>query len=207
MSHARPDADIYRLLGEHQVSAAWDFQELMHELHRWAGILISGFKLKIPRFAIRIDHLPARRLGHYVYGCNGFGLEGEIAINRRYLHQRPFWEVVGTLCHELLHGWQELHGKTGKNNYHNVQFRRKAGELGLVVDQYGHTAYAPDSPFVAILAEHGLVVPALPELQYRVPGTSKLKLWICPCRTRARVAVADFQARCLKCGGLFEFAN
>jgi hypothetical protein len=52
-------------------------------------------------------------------------------------------------------------------------------------------------------------VPPLPPVEkqdYHVqrPGSSKLRLWMCDCPVRVRVAVADFRARCLECGCLFR---
>ncbi|MGE0536218.1 MAG: SprT-like domain-containing protein [Pirellulales bacterium] len=165
----------------------------------------AEFRLRIPEMSLSVDWLRRSRLGHFRYGHNGFGLRGEIAINRLHLEDRDFWRVLGTLLHELLHAWQQAHGTPGKHNYHNKQFRTKARELGLIVDPRGYTDYEPRSPFMEILARRGVTVPELPRLRVAIAGAqgrSKLKLWMCGC-TRARVAVADFQAVCLKCGNHF----
>jgi hypothetical protein len=37
-------------------------------------------------------------------------------------------------------------------------------------------------------------------------GKSKLKKWSCGC-TNIRVAVKEFEAKCLKCGNVFELAS
>lgn len=120
------------------------------------------------------------------------------------------WQVLGTLLHELLHGWQQANGKPGRSNYHNAQYRQKAQSLGLLVDEKGHTNYEPESPFTQLLREYGVDLPAI-ELSVAdtappTGGSSKLKKWTCGC-TNVRVAVADFHAQCLRCGGLFCLAN
>jgi hypothetical protein len=195
-------SDIYSALELHQVTAEWDLQQLMAELHRWAEILICEFKLKISTFALSVDFLSGNRLGHFRRGHNGFGLKGEIALNRRYF-KRDAWRILGTLLHELLHAEQEENGKPGKRNYHNKAFRERAAEFGLIIDQCGHTQYAPTSPFKTLLLERGTEMPDLaPPVVYE-RGKSKLKLWMCPCGVRARVAIAAFRAQCLRCQGAF----
>jgi hypothetical protein len=120
------------------------------------------------------------------------------------MSSRPGWQTLGTLLHEMLHGWQQSYGRPGNGRYHNKQFRQKAESLGLIVDQCGHTRYAADSPLVRLLEKHGVHLPPLgePAIPVRQPGQSKLKKWSCGC-TNVRVAVADFRALCLKCGGEF----
>ena len=197
---------VYEALVEHQVNDDWEHRELARELHRWAVIFDSEFKLKIPNIALAIDLLRPTTLGHFRPGHNGFGLACEIAINRRHLRSREPWQVLGTLLHELLHAWQEAHGKPGKNNYHNKEFRAKALEYGLIIDHWGHTQYAPESPFVELLRRHGVQIPALPVPAPKSKGSSKLKKWSCGC-TNVRVAIADFQAKCLRCGNKFVCAD
>ncbi len=197
---------IYEALAEHQQEDGWELQDLFGELHRWARLFNLQFKLQIEQVSLMVDELPRRCLGHFRYGHNGFGLQGEIAINRRYLG-REFWEVLGTLFHELLHAWQQSHGKPGRGNYHNVEFCRKAAEFGLIIDRYGHTQYMKPSPFTALLEKHQVRVPDLPVAMVRKkPGGSKLVKWSCGC-TNVRVAISDFQAECLKCGNKFFRAD
>jgi hypothetical protein len=208
----RADADqvaaapaIYPLLAGHQRSEPWAGQKLIAELQGWAERFNVAFKLNVPEIALCLDRLHVNRYGHFRYGHNGFGLKGEIAVNIRYLFgERASWEVLGTLLHELLHAWQQVHGTPGKGNYHNRQFRTKALGLGLIIDRRGVTDYAADSPFKELLRRYGV---ALPDYEFapvtrRQKGESKLKKWSCRC-TNIRVAIADFQARCLKCDHVF----
>ena len=198
--------NIYSALAKHQRDEAWAGQELVAGLQGWAGRFIVEFKLDIADIALCIDRLTSTHYGHFRGGHNGFGLKNEIAINARYLSgQRQVWEVLGTLLHELLHAWQEQHGTPGKRNHHNAEFQAKARELGLVIDRRGVTGYSASSPFKDLLRKFGVSVPdvetSAPEARPR--GDSKMKKWSCGCTT-ARVAVADFSARCLKCGNEFK---
>lgn len=200
---------IYAELAGHQRTEDWAGQLLMAELLRWAERFNFEFKLEVPEYALRVDRLHVRRYGHFRYGHNGFGLRGEVALNLLYMSgRRPDWQVLGTLLHELLHAWQQAHGKPAKGYYHNRQFRAKALEFGLIVDERGVTEYANDSPFQTLLRLHGVEIPDFEETPPRArrAGDSKLKKWCCGC-TNVRVAVSDFQARCLKCGDLFRPAT
>jgi len=199
------DGSIYHALADHQVNENWELQHLLHELQIWALRMNQEFHLRVPEIALSVEWLNRRRLGHFRYGHNGFGLRGEIAINRRHLAGRAFSQILGTLLHELLHAWQQAHGKPGKNNFHNKEFRAKAREFGLLIDERGHTGYESHSLFTQLLARYSIndtQLPPLPARQTDRLGTSKLKPWSCGC-TRVWVAVADYQAICLKCSNKF----
>lgn len=200
---------IYPALAEHQQVEAWRHQSDLIELHRWAHIFNLELDLAVPEYSLAIDRLRCTRLGQFRYGHNGFGLKGEIIINGSHL-KSEFWKVLGTLLHELLHGWQQAFGKPGRGNYHNKEFRDKAASYGLVVDSRGVTQYRPQSLFFELLERHGIRPPELPQptgtITRRVAGQSKLRKWSCGC-TNVRVGVRTFSARCLLCNGLFEPAG
>jgi hypothetical protein len=201
--------DVYGALAAHQRTEPWRWQGHLIELQRWSDIFAFTFKLEIPHVSLAVTRLRASRYGHFHCGHNGFGLKGEIALNARYLDgSRPPWEILGTLLHELLHAWQQSHGAPGKSNYHNVEFRRKAREFGLVIDQRGVTNYEPESPFMTLLREHRIDLPEMPEppAEPLYQGSSKLKKWSCGC-TNVRVAKAVFRARCLLCGNEFTYVD
>ena len=197
---------VYTVLAKHQRDESWAGRQILAELQTWADRFIVEFKLDIHDLSLCVERLPSGRNGHFRQGHNGFGLRGEIAINTRYLPgQRPLWEVLGTLLHELLHAWQETHGTPGKRNHHNAEFQAKARELGLNIDRRGVTGFAANSPFKELLKTYGVSVPdhKIVASMGRPRGNSKLKKWSCGCTT-ARVAVADFRAQCLKCGNDFN---
>jgi len=192
---------IYSDLAFHQQTESWSWRDLSAVLHAFAEHLNVEFKLDIPEISLCLDRLDCHRYGHFRFGHNGFGLKGEIALNSRFLiGNRPFWKVLGTLLHEMLHAWQQAHGTPAKGNHHNAEFRAKARELGLVVDENGVTEYAVQSPFKDVLTTLGIDMSDedSPASASPLRGKSKLKKWTCGC-TIVRVAIADFRAVCLKC--------
>jgi hypothetical protein len=203
---AAPGGSVYAALERHQTTEDWGLRDLLGTLHLWKGRFDTEFGLDVGEVALCVDWLPVGRFGHFRYGHNGFSLWGELAINRRYLHVRPFWMTLGTELHELLHAWQQRHGRPGRGNYHNAEFRARAREYGLVVNERGHTQYLPTSRFLDLLHRYGVEVPSVPPVQTYLRGSSKLKKWTCGC-TNARVAVPDFAALCLHCGNLFARAD
>lgn len=204
-------AQIYKQLTDHQKAETWSFQSVLKDLHAWKERFDFEFKLEVPEIAIAIDRLSYWRLGQFRYGHNGFGLKGEITISSLHIESNRslcrWYNVLGTLFHEQLHAWQQEHGKPGKSNYHNVEFRRKAKRYGLIIDHCGRTQYEPESLFFSLLKEQGVTVPdlALPTpLAKRAAASSKLRLWMCGCPVRLRVATPKLSARCLNCNQLFE---
>ena len=202
---------VYSSLAEPQLSSTdWDFQPIIAELHRWQGIFTSEFKLDISSVALRIGGAKSNCYGHFRPSPNDFGIAREIAFNEAILlhciANGMYFEVLGTLLHELLHAWQHDVGRPSNWNHHNLEFRRKAEELGLIVDHRGITTYAPKSPFVELLHSFSVGTALLELPVSAVPPKkkkgSKLLKWSCGC-TNVRVAIADFRASCLKCNRLF----
>jgi hypothetical protein len=198
-------SEITPALAGHQQTAAWDWRDLARTLYAYDQMLRAWFRLDLPPFVIRLGRLRSSTYGHFRPGCNEFAVAGEIAINTRYVDSLPFGETIGTLHHEQLHLWQQVHGRPGKGNYHNREYQQKAAESGLIVDSRGHTRYDPDGRFVAFLREHGIELPdlSLPVAGARLAGTSKLKKWSCSC-TNVWAAVPDLAASCLRCGQAFS---
>jgi len=197
--------DIYPVLAKHQREENWVGREMVGFLQAWAERFNQEFKLGILKVVLCVDRLPATCFGHFRLGHNGFGLEGEIAINSRYLvGQRPMWEILGTLLHELIHAWQAAHGTPSRHRHHNAEFRQKALEFGLMIDADGVTSFAANGSFKELLHECGIEVPQGHEQVRRRPerGVSKLKKYSCGC-TNVRVATANFRAVCLLCGNEF----
>ncbi len=197
---------VYGALAEHQRTEIWHGQPMIELLQTWAERLIGEFNLDIPVVVIGIDNLPCTRYGQFRMGHNGLGLRGEITLNARYLDgKRPLWEILGTLLHELLHGWQQVHGAVGKRNHHNRAFREKAESFGLLIDKRGLTGYAASGPFKEMLARFGVDAPAVeaPIPERRPRGNSKQKKWSCGC-TVGRFGVAAVNLRCETCGNRME---
>lgn len=200
---------IYHDLAAHQRVETWFGRDLVTALQDWADRFIVQFELNIPQVVLRVDDLPRTCLGHFRPGHNGFGLKGEIALNRVYVKTLPTWRVLGTLLHELLHAWQDVHGLPSKGNHHNDEFRRKAGSLGLIVGRRGVTGFSATSPFKELLRGHGIEVPSeeIAPRDQRIKGDSKSKKWLCGCGTSIRCAVPDLAAQCLKCVQVFRLCE
>jgi hypothetical protein len=200
------DGNIYHGLARHQQAESWFGKDLATTLQTWTERFNFEFKLEVSTVALAIDRLRCTKYSHFRHGHNGFGLKGEIAINTLYLcGQRPAWQVLGTLLHELLHAWQEEHGKPGKGNYHNKEFRNKALTLGLMIDKRGATGYAAESPFKDLLRRYEVDVPffKVPIPQTRTKGDSKLKKWSCGC-INIWCAKSELDARCMICSRRFR---
>jgi len=209
-----PTEPINVAIKDHQGSVQdWRYRPFLTEFHLWAKRFDVEFKLNLPLPAIAVDKLGKKSLGFFRYGRNGLGLKHEITISYTHVQSEEFWQVLGTLLHELLHLWQQIHGEPSNSNYHNKQYRDKALSLGLVVDTWGHQRYVPeDSLFLDVLKKYCIEVSQIPPLEKQKIqllgrlNTSKLKLWQCQCPVpvKVRVARADFRARCLNCGSLFR---
>lgn len=210
---------IYKSMKKHQQRERWQYQEVMPNLHLWVERFVFEFKLKISGVTIGVQAL-RHRDGQFRFGHNDFGLRREILLDQHHvkecLCEEKYYDLAGTVLHELLHAWQEVHGKPGKRNYHNREFQRKAAELGLIVSPQGYQQYEPpgNSPFFALLDKYGVHVPSLSEpdrlLGHRKQaGNSKLKLWECGCQppVKVRVGIKTFEAQCLICGCNFENAS
>ncbi len=188
----------------------WRFAQTITWLHLWSNRFISEFGLEIETPAIRIDRIRKRALGTYRYGRNGFGLRHEITFNVHHI-ARPPAEILETLLHELLHQWQDMHGKPGKGNYHNREFIRKAFYFGLKIDQRGRSlGVVPGSLFMQLLERYDIDTTVLPlpqefPIPQRKQGRSKLHKWSCGC-TNVRVATR-LNAQCLSCGRRFHQAE
>lgn len=203
--HRHNPSDVYCAISTHQREHEWDHRAKASYLQLWMERFDVHFKMHLPSLVLSVEPLPSKVFGQFRRGHNGFGLQGEIAVNSRHLSdgQRSA-PVLGLLLHEMLHSWQFFHGHPSARITHNKEFRSKARELGLLVTASGEQGYAEVSPFKDLLRRFGMQL--IEELKMPVPqeqrGDSVLKKWSCGC-TNVRVAVADFQAKCLKCNRLF----
>jgi len=190
-------------LKAHQEQASdWQYHALGKELHRWVHIFNFEFKLEISQPVIAIDKLRSRTLAQYRRGRSGLGTRFSICLNATHLPGEHLYRILRWLLHELIHQWQEEHGKLCSPPYHNKQFRQKATECGLLTDargaDLGHTEV-----FSAVVAKHSawpnIPVAEASENQVRKHGGSgsKLKKWSCGC-TNVRCAV-QLDATCNRC--------
>jgi hypothetical protein len=61
----------------------------------------------------------------------------EIAMNPAYFAVCPVLEVMQTLVHEMVHLWQQHHGKPGRRRYHNKEWGDKMEAIGLMPSSTG----------------------------------------------------------------------
>ena len=190
---------------------AGKLHDLEQKLIWWADIFNNSFfkDRTVPAPALSFKNTNFITLGQNVIGKYEFGLKDGYS---RVILSRPLWEILVVIIHEMTHAWQALHGKPSNSWYHNQEFYQKLLECGIVCNKAGCN-YGVKDPFVSLLKKHEIVInhPMDSEGLIKIPpvakskGKSKLKKWSCGC-TNARVAVKDFQAKCMRCGNDFERA-
>jgi predicted SprT family Zn-dependent metalloprotease len=84
-------------------------------------------------------------LGHFAWDRwenAGGELCHEISLNPQCL-KRPIEETFGTLVHEMVHQWQQDHGRPPRAGYHDRQWAAKMAEVGLVASATGEPGGKP----------------------------------------------------------------
>jgi len=195
----------------------WELNSLAWELYWWVDFFNIAFykDQPVPIPVISFSRTKISSLGHYVIGRNAFGIKENINLNTAHLN-RPSWEILSTLLHETCHSWEHCYiiqeNKT-KTWYHSKAYREKMLSFGILCNEKGHHKEIGD-PFVFLLKKHGVffgsntIIDGTIKISPRTKpkGKSKLKKWTCGC-TNIRVAVKEFEAKCLKCGNKFELVS
>jgi hypothetical protein len=191
----------------------WALNDLADELYWWVDFFnIVHFKDQpVPVPALSFERTRITSLGNYVIRKKSFGIPENINLNSAHLN-RPMWDILATLLHEMTHRWQAIYGKPSKSWFHNKEFQLKMMNLGIVCNSKGCHSGVGD-PFVYLLKKHGIIFNFDSEAEtngiIKIPtraqlkGRSKLIKWSCGC-ANIRVAVKDFKAKCLTCGNDFE---
>lgn len=180
---------------------------------------------QLPEVVLSFEVTDRRTLGHYHLARTGMGVRWALNLNPIHL-ARPVFEVLATLLHELAHAWQSEHGTPSKPPHHNREFRDRCEAFGIPTDEGGHDlGVRHGTPFEEYCGRHGIGFPPGPAAEPATAGPhgvapmpllpvppprpkgSRLRKWTCPCGVNARVAIADFQAICMKCGGRFQRAG
>lgn len=187
----------------------WALNDLADELYWWVDFFnIVYFKDQpVPVPALSFERTRITSLGNYVIRKNSFGIPENINLNSAHLN-RPMWELLATLLHEMTHSWQAMYGKPSNSWFHNKEFQLKMMNFGIVCNSKGCHSGVGD-PFVYLLKKHGIIfnldsktesdgIRKIPT-RAKLKGQSKLKKWSCGC-ANIRVAVKDFKAKCLNCG-------
>jgi hypothetical protein len=66
----------------------------------------------------------------YVGGSDDY-VTDVIAMNSEHFRTRSVIEALSTLVHEMVHCWQQHHGKPSRAGYHNKEWAAKMKEIGL----------------------------------------------------------------------------
>lgn len=61
----------------------------------------------------------------------------ELAINPCYFANYAITTILQTLCHEMVHIWQEYYGKPSRAGYHNKEWSNKMRSIGLMPSSTG----------------------------------------------------------------------
>jgi hypothetical protein len=212
---AGPSSDfvLNRAIDDHATLAHdWRFAPLHLELSIWANRNNNRFfGGALPPAAISLDEDNTRVLGTYRLSRDGLALNYRININTKHLLDREHSDILRTLCHEQIHQWEHINGKTSGGRYHTKAFRDKAEEIGIPTDRNGISlGITPEGPFARFLAEYDVhlhVPPAPIRTPAQAQARSTICPWACSC-TRAWVARhTTLVATCGKCGRAFVRAE
>ncbi|MGH7592569.1 MAG: SprT-like domain-containing protein [Gemmatimonadales bacterium] len=103
-------------------------QRLIDRLMRWHVVLNARhFAAALTPIPIRVSDRMRRRLGEL--RATRSGAAAEIIISRRHIGRHGWEAALDTLLHEMVHQWQ---AEQGHPLDHGCEFRRKAGEVGIV---------------------------------------------------------------------------
>ena len=190
--------------------ADWALSNLAKVLYSWTDIFNMEFfkDQPVPVPAISFEKAKVKTLGYYLPTRNSFGIKEHISLNLVHL-DRPVWDILTTLLHEMCHSWQATYGKPSNSWFHNKEFREKMLEMGIVVNGKGCHLGVQD-PFVSLLKKHAVKLNGEKDSdglikfppKAKPKGKSKLKKWTCGCQA-VRVGKAMFEATCDICGNKF----
>ena len=144
---------------KHGITAHGEHRHIARTLHDWLDRFnreLFGGMLPLP--FLLIERLPSGWAGCYRSGRNGPGTRSEIRLDDRCI-ERPLYEVLATLLHEMVHEWQDLYGTPGMGTYHNREFTGKCRALGIPCNGgYASASLGYTDPFVGLLRRHGVEV-------------------------------------------------
>jgi hypothetical protein len=211
----------------------WQWQPVAKDLSNMSDLLrIYFFRAKylgeyeMPVPLLGLEEMDVRTLGAYYLKENALGLRWQISLNTKWAH-RPAWELYETLCHEMVHLFQENHPllEKCKHGYHNRQFVEICEEIGLHPKLgEGYHLRPADGQFARLMTRWGVEKPHHTDQAETEPsakknwwdddrggkpkGSSTMTLYTaegCPktpiCKFRA--GRKDLKVRCVECDGAF----
>ena len=216
MAYHNPQEVIRRHV---ETALDWEWRETAVMLYQWAERFNTCFfGSEMPDALLSFERMDHRILAAYTLKRNAQGLLYEITFNVNHL-ERPLWETLETLLHEVVHLWQQNYGQNPvTRNYHNLEFVARCEQLGLHPHLGSGVHLRPaDGPFAELLTAHGIEAPVgtapvlgprgkpldwWVEPGSRERGRSTLSKWSCGCQN-VRVGTKEFFACCTRCGSTF----
>lgn len=135
--------------------------------------------------------------------ANGQCFPTDLAADGKFhIFVSPELDAESGVLHVLLH--ELLHAAVGTKEGHKGAFVKAAGACGL---QKPWSATTPNAELTSRLNELFSVCGYYPHGLLAAPNRrngSRLRLWVCPCPVRVRVASDEFDATCNRCGSLFQ---
>src|ERR1051326_4467028 len=126
---------INTVIRQHEVEVPWEYQDLSRVCYEAFDLFNAAFfDSKLPPCLLEFDSTNYKKEGRYGPGNNGIGARCEILLNVKHL-QRPLYEVLGTLLHQLIHQWLEQVGESGDRTYHKRGFVARSEALGIACPQ------------------------------------------------------------------------
>jgi len=199
-------------------STDWYLNKAAFELNWFAALFnVAFFDEKLPTIALSFDATNHKTLGHYIIDRNGLGLKENINLNLVHLN-RPIFNVLSTLIHEMYHSYQKYFGTPSTSWLHNKEFRVYMSNIGIECNDRGQTlSFNEQGKFAQLLKMHGVTSDNLPigagmpgsKKPFIIPpkkkkGKSKLSKWQCSCGVNVRVGRKEFDATCNLCSTKFE---
>ena len=131
----------------------WHSKPLMTHFNRELfGGLLCDCMITLPRRNRRtLGYFWAQRFVE----IGGTDRTDEIALNPQHFLHQPMRETLSTLVHEMVHLWQQHHGKSGRGRYHNREWAEKMKQVGPVSIQYGQTRRQRSGPADDALCHRG----------------------------------------------------
>ena len=105
----------------------------------------------------------------------GRDVRHEISLNPATLKNRRPAEVAGTLVHEMVHLWQQEHGKPSRVGYHNAEWAEKMEAVGLVPS----TTAAPGGAKVGQKVSHYIAKGGPFDVAFRAMPKEYALPWAC----------------------------
>lgn len=99
------------------------------------GGTLTKVTLSIQRHPKSLGYFSANRIRRAFKDVEKFS--HEIAINPMHVEERTPELVLSTLVHEMVHQWQEEHGKKPTRCYHDKQWAARMKEVGLYPSHTG----------------------------------------------------------------------